>query len=360
MTFNNNSSDMLKMTESPEIIDVSDKYLFHRSLIPLNGDDKLLVDSQRNVCDKLKNMVEFKFEGNIFAIKAMEIRKKQYLFDIENLEFHIEKFENDGEEYSLPYIKFLDKKDGKNKYFTTIYHTISRKTIKNAIPYLMPNSFYFLNDIYIPIINKETNKIEKLFINSSKKFSWKIEEKLFDNIEKIEIYENRIVLNGQNELELKIMDNIMFPFYEMNPLDYSGILHGFIFDNYLFKFDSMISEPLSIVFGSQKLEPEGNISVHKVKFEYFDPKRIIDWERAESNETYQILKTNNISKEDYKNFFTNLPNKSFNLYDNFVENEQKTNEELNELIKKHGSFGEAIFMMRNIMNKSECQKRSNI
>jgi hypothetical protein len=344
---------------SPEKIDVSDQDLFHRALIPLNRKDKLLVESQSKVCDKLKNMIQFKFEGKIFAIKAMEIQKKIYCFDVENLYF----FKNKIEEIEIPIIKFLDKKDGKDKFFATIYHYISFKNILNSVPILLKNSFYFLNDLYIPIFDKETNKIKKLYIRSSKKFTWNIKEKLYDNIEKIEIYEDKIVLNGQNELENNFKDNVIFPFYEMRSFEYSGILHGFIFDKYLFKFDSMKTNTFDILLGCHKLEPEGNISVYKVEFTYLNQKKIREWKMADDEETNEILRTNNISLEEYKKFFNNLPEKSFEYYIQAEELQKKLDEEYEQLKKEIGNDESAnlVFQIKNMMKSAgiDLDKKEN-
>jgi hypothetical protein len=351
---NNEEWVELQINFCPEKIDVSEQDLFHRALIPLNGKDKLLVESQKKVCEKLKNMVEFKFEGKIFAIKAMEIHKKIYSYDVENLEFFKQKNNINGNEIEIPYIKFLDKKDGKDKFFVTIYHYLSYNSIKNNVPILTKSCFYFLNDLYIPIFDKETNKIKKLYVRSSKKFTWNIKEKLYDNIEKIEIYENKIVLNGQNELENIFKENTLYPFYEMRPFDYSGVLHGFIFDNYLFKFDSMKTDTINIMLGSHRLEPVGNISVYNVEFKYLDTKKIRNWEMAENDETNEILRTNNISMDEYKIFFNNLPEKSFEYYIQAEEEQRKLDEEYEQIKNEFSNEKTAdfIFTIKNIMKSA--------
>lgn len=297
------------MAINPEIINTKEPDLLHKSLVPTSETDNLLIESQIKVCDKLKTMVEFKFDGKILSLKHLDFINQVIEYDVESLEFYIN-------ENFTPFIKF--KTDGKEYNYVSFYQIFTHDKIKECVPVLTKYGFSFLNNIYLPIINKETYDIEKIVVYQTKKFYWSIGEKLYENINKVHIYEDKIILNETHELEHK--DNIIVPYTHLLNFGFNGIIQGFIYDKYLFKFNEMEIENM---LNGIKTEPTGSLTVYKVKIKFYDTQYIHKCSyHREMMKKYQNIE---ITKEMWLHFFKNIPEKSLEYYDKsiMIEEEQK-------------------------------------
>lgn len=269
----------------PELLHVSDPEFFTKAL-----------PSHEPTNDKFRDMVSFKEIDQILCLKTQDFFERCDVYSTDNIEIV-----RNGEDGNIPFLHFRDSHE--EKFIMNIYYCFVANRCKNSQLGLTSDGFTFMNNYYFPLINKETNQMEKLMVNLSKKYNFKVKQIVHRGVSKVELGKNKIVLDDEKEIHIEQPISVMLQYYQQ----------GFVFNEYLFKFDG----------------DDGCLSVYEVEvnliFNCTTKANILEG-------VDQTKYKRHIEKDDYRKIFKNITDDDFIKYDEYQEWKVKHEEN----IRKYG------------------------
>jgi hypothetical protein len=269
----------------PELLQVSDPEFFTKAL-----------PSHESTNDRFREMVSFKEIGHILCLKTQDFFERSDEYPADSIE--IVRKEENGD---IPFLHFRDSQE--EKFIMNIYYCFIANRCKKFQLGLTSDGFTFMNNYYFPLINKETNQMEKLLVNISKKYIFKVKQRISEGVSKVELCKNKIVLDGEKVIHIEQPISVILQYYQQ----------GFVFNEHLFKFDG----------------EDGCLSVYEVEVEL-----IFNCMSTGSllEKVDQTKYKRYIEKDDYRRIFKNITEDDFVKYDEY----QVWKGKYDENIKKYG------------------------
>jgi hypothetical protein len=297
---------------------------FEKVLPEINENRK---EQQTNICNRLREVITFDTENKFFAIKFNTIMP----FIQNNIECNNITFVEEDSEKNTGFLKFKE-----NLMTLPFYYGISK-------PLLTDTFIQFEHDRFYPKLNSEGELIgfEGHFAQKWNKYPEKV---LVDDVEKIIIKDNEIIVNGES---------FSFDNYTITPIYNEGFLEGFVIGKYCIHFPEVnidFSQNLTMTMFNEVpltiIKPT-KISFSLIKIEMIKQEEISKFYLPKSPEYPKI-----IDEAFWKKYCINFPESSFESYHKYLDSKQKRIKQYQENIEKYGpEIAILTKLMENIFDK---------
>lgn len=309
---------------------------FEKVLPEINENRK---EQKINICNRLKEVITFETTKKYFAMKFYTVIP----FIQDNIQCNNITFVEDSEN-NLGFLEFKE-----NLVTIPFYQGIDK-------PLLTDTYIQYEFDRFYPKLDSEGNLIgfDGYFAQKWNKYPDKV---LVDEVQKIIIKENEMIVNGEVLPFEKTRNNIITPIYD----SLRGTLEGFVIDKYCIHFPETkldFSQNLHFMMFREVpptfLKPT-KVSVSLVKIEIIDQKKIIDWYLPKGPAFAKV-----VDEAFWRKYCINFPESSFESYHKYLNAKNDMINRYKANVEKHGEvFATLMGFLEEGLGKEKCDELFN-